>query len=136
MNIPTEIKKKEAIKRLKAIDIVNVVINQFANDLTVNVSENPYGFLFYPNEEQRKTIKDFERNYNGLVYLCNYCETEFGRLLNLFYVSDHQPEWGMDNQGIKDGYAFVYCANLDAPELSEFGSIAFQSINGGVKRIG
>lgn len=136
MKVSTETKKKEAIKRLKAIGIIQDTINQFTTYDVPSVSENPYGFIYWPSDTQRKLIKNFEQDYNSLVYLCNYCETEFGRLLNLFYVSDHESEWDMDNNDIKNGYAFVYCANLDVPEFSEFGSIAFEPVNGGVKRIG
>ena len=42
----------------------------------------------------------------------------------------------MDNEDIKDGYAFTYTVNVSEPLFSEFGTIAFKSINGGIIRIG
>lgn len=136
MKVSREIKKEEAIKRLKEMEIVSEAIRQFEEDDLVNVSENPYGALYWADDAQKKLIEEFEEEYDGLVYLANLCNTEFGKLLSLFYVSDYKEEWEMENEDIKDGYSCVYCINLDCPDFSEFGSIAFQPIFGGVKRIG
>lgn len=136
MKVTREEKKIEAIKRLKAMNIIEDAIKQFIENDTVMVSENPYGFLYWLDDDQKKLVKEFEEEYNGLVYLANLCNTEFGRLLSLFYVSDHKEEWEMDNADIADGYAMVYCINLDWADGTEFGSIAFKSVNGGIKRIG
>lgn len=136
MKIPRETKKEEAIYRMKLMNIIPDAIKQFEEENTVMVSENPFGFLYWLNDDQKKLVADFEAEYDSLVYLANLCNTEFGRLLSLFYVSDHKNEWKMDMDDIKDGYAMVYCINLDDPYSSEFGTIVFQSINGGIKRIG
>lgn len=136
MNISMEVKKAEAVDRLRRMDIIEDAIIQFYEDGTVMVSKNPYGFLDELSDEQKELVKEFEAEYNGLVYLVNRCNTEFGELLSLFYVSDHEEEWDMDNEDIESGYAMVYCINIDCPDFSEFGSIAFRPVNGGVKRIG
>lgn len=136
MKILREIKKQEAIKRLKTMDIIDDAINQFIEDDIVMVSDNPFGMLYWLNDDYKKLVAEFEEEYNGLVYIANYCVTEFGRLLSLFYVSDYDEEWEMDNADVEEGYAMVYCINLDCPDFSEFGSIAYESINGGIKRIG
>lgn len=136
MKISRSEKKIEAIKRLKTIGIIPDAIKQFEDDGIVMVSENPFGFLYTINDEQAELVKEFEDEYNALVYLCNYCETKFGRLLSMFYVSDYPEEWSMDNEDIEAGYPIVNCVNLDVPEFSDIGGIAIQSINGGVKRIG
>lgn len=136
MKISKEIKKVEAINRLKEMEIITDAIEQFIQEDTVMVSENPFGFLYTLNVMQDNFVKEFEEEYNALVYHANYCNTEFGRLLSLFYVSDYEEEWAMDMEDIKDGYAMTYCINIDCPDFSEFGSIAFKSMNGGIKRIG
>lgn len=136
MNITREEKKIEAIKRLKEIGIIEDAIDQFIEEDTVMVSENPFGFLYWLEDDQKKLVNEFEEEYNALVYLANFCKTEFGGLLALFYVSDQEEEWEMDNADIADGYAMTYCINLDCPDFSEFGSIAFNPINGGIKRVG
>ena len=136
MKVTAEVKKAEAVDRLRRMDIIEDAIIQFYEDGTVMVSENPYGFLYELNKDQKQLVKEFEAECNALVYLVNYCNTEFGGLLSLFYVSDHEEEWDMDNEDIESGYAMVYCINIDCPDFSEFGSIAFRPVNGGVKRIG
>lgn len=136
MKIAREIKKQEAIKRLNTMNIIEDAINQFIEDDIVMVSDNPFGMLYWLNDDYKKLVAEFETEYNGLVYIANYCVTEFGRLLSLFYVSDYDEEWEMDNEDIAEGYAMVYCINLDCTDFSEFGSIAYESINGGIKRIG
>lgn len=136
MNITREEKKIEAIYRLKLMDIIPDAIHQFEKDDTVMVSENPYGFLYWLDDSQKELVKKFEQEYNALVYLANLCNTEFGQLLSLFYVSDHKDEWEMDNDDLANGYAMVYCINFDWPDGSEFGFISFGFINGGITRIG
>lgn len=42
----------------------------------------------------------------------------------------------MDREDIKDGYVFIYCKNLDDDICSEFGSICYKSVNGGLVRVG
>ena len=42
----------------------------------------------------------------------------------------------MDHKDIADGYAMTYTINHDAPYCSEFGSIAFKPMFGGLIRIG
>ena len=135
MNIPREAKKVEAIKRLKAMQIIPDAINQFINDDTVMVSENPYGTLYWLNDEQKEFVHDFEEEHDALVYLVVHCRTEFGELYSLFYVSDNEEEWEEDNADLADGYAFTYTVNTSEPLFSEFGSIAFKPIFGGIKRI-
>ena len=136
MKISKVVKKAEAVDRMRRMDIIEDAIIQFHEEDTVMVSENPFGFLFWLNAEQKKLVKEFEEEYNGLVYLANLCNTEFGKLLSLFYVSDHEEEWDMENEDIESGYAMVYCINMTYPDLSEFGTISFQSVNGGIRRNG
>lgn len=134
MKIAREIKKQEAIKRLNTMNIIEDAINQFIEDDIVMVSDNPFGMLYWLNDDYKKLVAEFEEEYNGLVYIANYCVTEFGRLLSLFYVSEYEEEYEMDNEDIKEGCACVYCINLDCPDFSEFGTIGFQPTNGGIIR--
>ena len=136
MNVSREEKKIEALGRMMSMGIIPDAVKQFDEDDIVMVSENPLGMLYWLNDEQKKLVADFEAEYNALVYLCNTCVTEFGRLFAMLYVSDHKDEWSMDREDIKDGYAIANVVNLDWPEGSDMGSIAFRSVNGGIKRIG
>ena len=136
MNIPRENKKVEAIQRMKKLHIIANAIRQFKDDDVVMISERPFGALYWLDEEQKKMVADFEKEYNALVYMVVRTNTEFGLLDSLLYVSDHEDEWEMDNVDIKAGYVLAYVVNHDCPDFSEFGSIAVKSVGGGLVRVG
>ena len=135
MKVSREIKKEEAIKRMRAMHIIPDAIKQFKNDDVVMVSEPPFGGLYWLNDEEKKMVHEFEQENNALVYLVVRSFTNLGIMDNIFYVSDYQDEWEMENEDLKDHYAFVYVVNHDMPDFSEFGSIAWKSVGGGVLRV-
>ena len=133
---PRELKKEEAIRRMKSMHIMPDAIKLFAREDKILVSENPHGFMYEANQEQSQLIADFEAEHHALVYHANLVHTrEMGDLLSLFYVSNNLEEWEMDRDDIKENFALVYCVNLAIPEFSEFGTIEFRPTNGGIKRI-
>ena len=134
MKVSREIKKEEAIKRMKAMNIYSDAIKQFKNADIVMVSEPPLGGLFWLNDEEKEMVSKFEQENNALVYLVVRSFTNLGTMDNIFYVSDYQDEWEMENEDLKDHYAFVYVENMTAPDCSEFGSIGFKKQNGGLVR--
>ena len=127
-------KKEEAIKRMKAMGIINDAIKQFKEDDIVMISEPPLGGLYWLDDEQKGMVAEFEKEYNALVYLVVRSYTNIGAMDNLFYVSNHEEEWFMDNADIEENYACVYVINHDMPECSEFGTIAWKSVGGGILR--
>lgn len=134
MNVSREIKKAEAIKRMKAMGLFPDAIKQFKNADIVMVSEPPLGGLYWLNDEEKEMVRKFEQEYNALVYLVVRSFTNIGKIDNIFYVSDHQDEWFMDDADIDEHYACVYVINHDMPDCNEFGSIAWKSIGGGILR--
>ena len=134
MNVSREIKKEEAIKRMKAMNIYSDAIKQFKNADIVMVSEPPLGGLFWLNDEEKEMVSKFEQENNALVYLVVRSFTNLGIMDNIFYVSDYQDEWEMDNADLNENYACVYVINHDMPDCSEFGTIAWKSVGGGVLR--
>ena len=135
MKVSREIKKEEAIKRMKTMNIYSDAIKQFKNADIVMVSEPPLGGLFWLNDEEKEMVSKFEQENNALVYLVVRSFTNLGIMDNIFYVSDYQDEWEMDNADLNENYACVYVINHDMPDCSEFGSIAWKSIGGGVLRV-
>ena len=135
MNVSREIKKEEAIKRMRAMNIYSNAIKQFKNADIVMVSEPPLGGLFWLNDEEKEMVSKFEQENNALVYLVVRSFTNLGIMDNIFYVSDYQDEWEMDNSDLNENYACVYVINHDMPDCSEFGTIAWKSIGGGVLRV-
>lgn len=135
MNVSKEIKKAEAINRMKTLDLYNPYIKDFKDKDEIFLSETTGGvYEFGENTELCDKVKEFEAEYNGLVYHVIHTFTEFGELYNFLYVSDHQEEWEMDNEDIAAGYALVYVWNKDCDWCSEFGSIGVRGVGGGIVR--
>ena len=135
MNVSREDKKVEAIKRMRAMKIFPDAIKQFAEDDVVMVSEPPIGGLYWLNDEQKKMVQDFENEWNVLAYLVVRSFTNLGTMDSIFYVSDYEEEWCMDDADIKENYACVYVVNHDAPDCSEFGTITWKHAGGGILRV-
>lgn len=128
-------KKNEAIKRMEVLDIYSETIRQFEKEGLVSYSEPPLGTNYWLTEEQRKIVRDFEEEYNALVYFAIRSYTSFGTLDSFLFVSQYKDEWALDNNDIREGYAYAYVYNYDVPEYSEIGLIGVQPRCGGLVRI-
>lgn len=141
MKVSREVKKEEAIKRMKKMGIFNETIKQFKEDNLVSMSEPArmlgitIGALYWLNDDQKRVVQNFEEEYDALVYLVVRSYTNIGVMDSLFYVSDHKDEWFMDNADLDEKYACVYVINYDMPDCSEFGSIAWKESSGGILRV-
>ena len=131
-------KINEAVKRMKALGLFENIIKEFEKNQTLEYSEpTPLGGILYwvhNNPEWSEKIKEFELEYNVLVYHAIHNYTKFGELLTLLYVSNEEENWKYDNEDIKEGYPMAYVLNLDCPEFSEFGAIGVKEIAGGLIR--
>ena len=134
MNIPLENKKAEAIQRMNVLGIFSQTIKQFKKG-QVSCSEPPIGANYWIDEEQQKIVKEFEEEYNALVYFVIRSYTSFGMMDSFLYVSDHADEWEMDRNDILNGYAYAYVYNYDIPEFSEIGCIGVKEMFGGLVRV-
>jgi len=135
MKIDKKLKQIEALKRMHLIKLLPNIIKEFEQENTVHYSEL-CGILYWVsnNPAWQDYIAKFEAKHNVLVYHAEYSRLEFGDCLSLFYVSDHKEEWTQDIADLKDGLSLCFVWNIDDPQCSEFGTIGFKSINGGVKR--
>lgn len=135
--VSRENKKAEAIKRMKALGLFKPCIKVFENHDEVQLTE-PNGGLyeFSDDAELNAKIKDFEAEYNALVYHVIHTYTQFGELYSFLFISDHEEEWEMDNEDVKDGYAIAYVWNKSDDWCSEMGSIVVQERFGGLVRVG
>ena len=130
-------KKAEAIKRMKALKLFAPCIKAFKDRDEVQLSEMTGGLYEFSREtELTAKVKEFEAEYNTLVYHVIHTFTQFGELYNFLYVSDHEDEWEMDNDDIKDNYVMCYVWNKDDDWCSEFGTIAVRQKFGGLVRVG
>ena len=76
----------------------------------------------------------FEEEYNAVVYHVIHSHTNFGELLSLLYVSEHEEEWEYDREDLEEGIAVAYVENLTYWDCSEMGSIGIEPRNGGLAR--
>ena len=136
MNILKEIKKDEAIKRMKALDLFGPYIRAFKDKDQIFMSEMTGGvYEFSENIELVKAVKEFEAEHNALVYHVIHTLTQFGELYTFLYVSDYEEEYELDNADIKAGYALAYVWNKDCEWCSEFGSVGVKGLFGGIVRV-
>lgn len=140
------LKKEEAVRRMKEIGLMDVVITDFKQSNKLYYSEHsPVGGILYwlENEpEWVEKVKLIEEQFDILVYHITHEHTEFGELLTMLYVNKYQDEWEQDFEDIKNKRpngeftCYGYCLNLTVPEFSEFGSVAMKLTNGGLLRVG
>lgn len=146
MNITLEKKKEEAIARLNILKnkgLMHCVLRSFAkkdSELYYSEFNGICGALYYLNDlggakpEWIELVKEFEEQNNALVYHVTHQFTNIGELLNVFYVSDYDEEWEYDREDLKNNYSLAYVYNLSDMDCSEFGTIGYSVIGGGVVR--
>ena len=136
MKVTREIKKVEAIKRMKALKLFEPCIEHFEKYDEVQLSEMNGGlYEFGRYAKLVAKVKEFEVEHNALVYHVIHTYTSFGELFSFLYVSDYDEEWEMENDDLNDGYVFSYVWNKDDEWCSEFGGIAVKNRFGGLIRV-
>ena len=115
MNVSKEIKKAEAINRMKELGLFAPCIKAFKRG-EVQLSEPTGGlYEFSSDKELTATVQEFEKENNALVYHVIHTpamiDGEAMDMYNFLYVSDYQEEYEMDNADIKEGYVLAYVEN-------------------------
>lgn len=137
MKISRELKKAEAIKRMKMLKLYTPYIKAFEKKDQIFLSEMTGGvYEFSDDTELIAKVKEFEKDFDGLVYHVIHTFTQFGELYNFLYVSDYGQEWEGDNANLKDGYTIAYVWNKTDDWCSELGGIMVQGRFGGIVRVG
>ena len=129
-------KKKKAIELMKKMDIYKPYIRGFEESNKICFFEQYGGYWAEQEPALYEKIKEFEKEYDCLVYAVTHELTEFGELFDFLIVTDDPDEW--DDIVYSEGnrhmvYAYVW--NKTDDFCSEFGSITIQSFGGGIKRI-
>lgn len=131
-----ERQKAEALARMKLLDIFPESIKQFDRDGKVNISEPPFGALYWAEGWDLDRIEQFEENHNALVYLIIRSYTAYGKMDSYLYVSHNEAEWESDREDLRKRLPVAYTLNLDDPQLSEFGYISIEkTVADGLVRI-
>jgi hypothetical protein len=123
----------EAVERMKLLELYPTVIKEFINEKVINKSEH-IGILYWLDDDEKQFVKDFEDEYNAVVYHIVKTYTTIGCMLSVFYVSDDESEWESDREDIKIGEQLCYVKNIDNDDCSEFGYICFRKNCGGLMR--
>lgn len=135
MNISREEKKAEAIARMKALGVFPETIKQFDKEDYVSISEPPVGAFFWVEGDDLKRIREFEEDYNALVFVVIRSYTNIGKMDSYLFVSDYHEEWPMDREDIKNNEVLAYVYNHDAPDCSEIGHIGVaRTLAAGLRR--
>lgn len=129
-------KKKKAIELMKKMDIYKPYIRGFEESNKICFFEQCGGYWAEQEPALYEKIKEFEKEYDCIVYAVTHELTEFGELFDFLIVTDDPDEW--DDIVYSEGnrhmvYAYVW--NKTDDFCSEFGSITIQSFGGGIKRI-
>lgn len=132
-----ELQKAEAVKRMKMLKLDKSVIKEFLQDGTVFYSERQNNIfqavLYYvSNDEQlARKVKEFEEEYNALVYHVQLTHTVYGKMYSFLYVSKSQDEWGLDIDDLEKDCCYAFVWNN---EIEDIGLIGVKSTMGGIVR--
>ena len=130
--------KEVAIKCMEALGIYKPYITKFKKDGTVTLFERFGGYYFYEDNEPEllEKIREFEAEYDSIVYAVTHTFAQFGELYEFLCISKHEEEWEDTLEDINDGYAWSWVWNKTDEWCSEFGTITVKSFGGGIARVG
>lgn len=132
--------KKEALKRMSMLKLLDNVIKDFDKDGKLYYSERMSvvfdGILYWVdnNKDFSKYVKDFEKESGYLVYHCQLTHTSIGDMFAMLFVSNNKADWAIEDEELEEGYTYANVINLDDDSLSEMGSIGVKPMNGGITR--
>lgn len=135
-----ERQKEEAVKRLESLTkrykLDKKILANFSDDKLYYTRDYGIGAfsIMYPlssNSKIIKIVKEFEIEYNALVYYCILT----GQFLSLLYVSKREDEWDYERE-MYENYITAYVHNFQIKEYSEFGDIIIENLGGVLTRIG
>ena len=135
VGVTLEEKKAEAIERMRMLGIFPQTISQFKEDGHVSISMDPWGAFYWADGEDLEHIREFEAEYDALVYVAIRSYMFIGCVDSYLFVSKYKEEWPKDRDDIRAKRALAYVYNHDAPECSEIGYIGIEpTIAAGLKR--
>lgn len=134
--------KKEAIRRMKKLGLMDDVISLFSKEDRLYYSERqnkqyPAVLYWLDNDpEYEQMVKDFEEVTGYLVYHVILTRTGFGKILDFLFVSTYEDDWEYEIERCQDGfYVTSQANNLTDESLSDMGSIVVRPAIGGLERI-
>lgn len=126
--------KKEAINRMRILQLHQNVLYDFMNENKLNKSDSPLGTLYWLDEKEIKIVKDFEKRHSVLVYHVIHTFSNLGETYELLFVTNEKEEWENEKRDLKNGFAFAQVIVIDYEPNSEMGYIGVEAKNGGIIR--
>ena len=123
---------EEAISRMKMINLLGNVIDDFKNKRQLYRSE--HAILYWLNDEELSMVRKWESETGNVVFHVIKNQMEFGLCYSFLYVSTYKEEWEYEREELLEGYPLVYVKNMDDENCSEYGSIGIKAVYGGVLR--
>ena len=136
--VKREVKKAEAIRWMKILDINEDIVKLFEkHDIVMACSGITGAFIPLDDPHLEQQIQDFEQQWDNLVYLVIRTPSIYGWLDSLLFIDNYEDEWGMARRSLKDGYVLSWTINQDHPMCSDMGSIVVERTHsGGLIRLG
>lgn len=132
-----ELQKVEAGKRMKMLKLDKSVIKEFLQDGTIFYSERQNSIfqavLYYASDDEQleRKVKEFEEEYNALVYHVQLTHTVYGKMYSFLYVSKSEDEWALDIDDLKNNCCYAFVWNN---EIEDIGLIGIKPAMGGIVR--
>lgn len=127
MIISREEKKIEAIKRMRLLGIHKPTISLFKNEDIVQISVPPIGAFFPLSDKDMGRLRQFEEDFDALVYMVVRTYSSIGLMDSFLYVPDNRDVWDMEREDIEFGQVAAYVYNHEIPECSETGLIGVET---------
>ena len=128
---------REAVERMKLLNLDEDAITAFESEGEVYLSERAMGGVFFcfGGEELTRRIKAFEEEYQCLVYHAHRSDTAMaGEVWSLLFVSPASSDWAGERQYLTDcGLVYAY---VDSEMESGICEIQVEPAGGGIDRIG
>lgn len=131
--------KELAVKAMREMQIDPAYIKAFKNKDVVTQFIRYAGYFVDENTECNllQKIKEIEEETGICVFAVTQENFEFGRCFTMLCVSKYEEDAGhLLERGDKgEFYVFSYVYNADVEWCSEFGTCAFNSVYGGLRRL-
>ncbi|MDD6255107.1 MAG: hypothetical protein PUA82_03760 [Eubacteriales bacterium] len=128
-----EQQKSEALRRMKALNLLPSIVEDFRKNGTIYMSGEE-GMLYFPDQEQLDLVRRFEKRNNVLVYHIINEVKSYGECCTMLYIPADPSGWKSFDKNIRDGLVDAYVYNMTKPDMSEAGLIQVKSVNGGLQR--
>lgn len=85
------------------------------------------------DKKYEKLVKEFEDDYDTVVYHCIESKTVFGNSLIMLYIGRDKDEWSAERP-FSDGFVMANVYNLDEDD-NEIGLVKFEAYQGALVRV-